>query len=262
MRYYRRLNTLDIGDRVTKICTKPDSRHEKLKVEMWAMEQARLQGMRVPKPFLYMRNSADQEVLVMEFINGKTLMPTKITDKSRMAFLDIGKQLGSLQRIYQSFGWIDPATMEGVYQSWQDFLLDYTNRYGGQILNQGCLTQVEFERVVEVIKSEPLLIQKQSTLVYRDLKPTNIITTPQGAYLIDWECAIPGDPEYDLALYLAKFGKGSHWNSLISGFGEIHQRLIHIYLILALIGQIDFCLTFKYGIKAKLSLLKELVATL
>lgn len=261
MRYYRRLNTLVIGEKVIKICTKPDSRREKLKVEMWAMEQARLQGMRVPKSFQYTRNSLGQEVLVMEYIDGK-MLTTKITDESCMTFFDIGKQLGSLQRIYQSFGWIDPVSLDGVYQTWRDFLLDYTNRYGGQILHHGCLTQAELDRVIEVIEDEPLLVQKQSALVYRDLKPTNIISTSQGAYLIDWECAILGDPEYDLALYLSKFGKGSHWDNLVKGFGEIHQRLTHIYLILALIGQIDFCLTFKYGIKTKLTFLKELVATL
>ena len=261
MRYYRRLNTLDIGEKVTKVCTKSDSRYEKLKVEKWAMEQAYLQGIRVPKSFQYTRDSAGREVLVMEFINGKTLTP-KITDESCEAFFDIGRQLGGLRRIYRRFGWIDSVSMEGVYESWRDFLMDYTKRYGGQILNQGCVTRVELALVVEAIENEPLLVQARSALIHRDLNPKNVIATSWGAYLIDWECVILGDPEYDLAVYLAQFGKGLHWDNLVKGFGEIHQRLIHIYQVLSLIGQIDYSLTFNYGIKTKLSLLRKLVATL
>jgi len=258
VRYRTLLNEITIDRGVTKICVRKDSRSNKLRVEMWVMEQALIQGLKVPRPISYSVNAHNQEILVMERIIG-TALTSQISSESCASFHDIGRQLGQAIRKYRGFGWINPETMTGVYATWLDFLTDYICRYSSQVIKAGYLKQTELEITLEALEKEPLLNLPKSGLVHRDLKPSNIINTTQGAFLIDWECAMLGDPEYDLAVYLINYGHGLHWSNLLSGFGQFHPRLIHLYQISALIGAIDFRLTFHQPVKKKSLYLSRLI---
>lgn len=259
---YGRLNSIRINSAVTKTCIVYEKiRPEKLRVEKWAIEEAASQGVRVPEIESYHRDHRNREVLVMERIMGATLT-SRVSTMSCQAFHDIGRQLGNLPRKYPRFGWIDSQTMMGTYSSWAGFLTDYTTYYGRQLETKGLLDDDRLAVILRSIENESSLDQPKSALVHRDLKPGNIIVNESGPYLIDWENVVLGDPEFDLAIYVARFGQGSHWNNLLAGFGEINKQLNPLYQIIALIGLIDFCVTYKYGVTQKTLKLSGLITRL
>lgn len=54
-------------------------------------------------------------------------------------------------------------------------------------------------------KRPPVIVTPTNTtaLLHGDVVPGNIVVTPQGARLIDWQCPAQGDPVEDLAVFLS-----------------------------------------------------------
>jgi len=257
-----RLNVVFKSDIVTKICVVQEiTRPQKLAIEKWALDEALTQGLHVPRVLSYYRNSASQEILELERLPGKSLT-YKQSDLSGQAFADIGSQLVSRKSKYTGFGWIDPANSRGVFEGWPQFLEDFTGKYGRQICDKGVISQMELNAILKCLQSSSCLNLAGSSLVHRDIKPGNVIWDGQRAYLIDWENVILGDPMFDLALYLARFGTDHHWQAMSAAFKELDSWRLLVYQVVALIGLTDFCLTHGFGIKQKTRKLKALLRKL
>lgn len=245
-----RLNTVELlPDRAIKTCEVREAvRPRKLFVECWALKQARSEGVATPRVIAY-RNTPT-EVLELERVPGNSLK-YGITETSVRAYEQIGLQLSGLRRDHVGYGWIDPETLCGVYTSWRQFLYDFSKRYCEQLSRQELLSAKMCDQLLDGIVSYEGIDKSPSALVHRDIKPGNIIWGESGAFLIDWENVILGDPWFDMCLYKCRFGGGHHWRALTSSVQEIDDKKEALYLAIALIGLIDFCVTFGYGIRQK-----------
>lgn len=260
---YGRLNEVDVqSQQVVKTCVvKEETRPQKLFIEKWALEQARTEGIQTPQIISYRRDERDNEVLVMERVAGIALSH-KITDESVQAFTQVGKQLAKRRTDHHGYGWIDPRTMMGIYSTWKEFLLDYAMAYCPQLIKCSIILPDEQTKLLDRIAGCLELDNAPSSLVHRDVKPSNIIWGENGAFLIDWENVMLGDPYYDLCVYQYRFGTGRRWDSLMAETQTVDPTVECIYSSIALIGGIDFCVTYKYGIREKSKQLRELIALL
>lgn len=258
-----RLNTVESAlSTITKTCVVSEtSRPHKLLVEKWALEEAYRQGINVPKVINYARDYEGKEVLVLERIPGRPL-GFKPSRENVEAFKQIGHMLSRRTCRFKSFGWINPKTMRGVYPSWKDFLCSFSERYGKQLLECCVLDSQGLDLFIRQLENNTSLDLERSAIVHRDIKPQNIVWGERGAYLIDWENVILGDPNYDLAIYLVRFGNNEGGQVLISSVQDMNEELMSLYQISALIGLIDFCLTYAYGVKGKIQRLKALLRRL
>lgn len=247
---YGRLNRVEMQpDRVTKTCVVKESlRPRKLLIEGWAMNQARLEGIKTPKVISYRRT--DNEVLVMERVPGNSL-GREVTSNSIRAFSEIGKQLACRRGDHIGYGWIDPVSMNGVYSTWAGFLRDYVTSYCTPLVRYSVITTSMQDRLLDSLAQCKELTDAPSALVHRDIKPGNIVWGENGAYLIDWENVMLGDPFFDLCVYRCRYGSGRRWDALSGPAGIVSEQMQALYLAVALVGIIDFCITYKYGIRQK-----------
>ena len=258
---YGRLNMVDVlADHVVKTCVvKETSRPKKLLVEKWALDQARLEGIQTPQVISY--SDHGNETLIMQRVRG-TSLGREVTLESLLAFAAIGEQLAARRQDHLGYGWIDPTLMQGAYNSWVEFLCDYTERYTEPLVRRDVINTTLQKKVLKAISHYHELRNTPSSLVHRDIKPGNIVWGDQGAFLIDWENVILGDPFYDLCVYRCRFGTGRRWDRLAAPINSASKRVENLYLAIALIGVIDFCITYGYGIKQKSKQLYALAAYL
>lgn len=241
MFFRRQLNDVDVGrDEVVKTARIQEvTRPHKLLVEAWAMREALLQGMRVPKVLDYYRNNLGKEVLVQERISGRSLENLR-TEAATRAYREIGQQLAGRKCVYEKFGWIEPSSMTGVFSSWPEFLVAFASSYGEKLIRRKVVKHEDLGCIVSWLKSEGSIRLARSAIVHRDLTAGNIILSPNGAYLIDWENAILGDPVFDLAVFRANYGADDRWQALVAPCLPLEARTLHFYTAIALLGVIEF----------------------
>lgn len=258
---YGRLNKIEIQvAHVVKTCVvKETSRPQKLYVEKWALEQSRREGIQTPRVISY--SFDENEILEMERVPGCSL-GYRITDKSIDAFSAIGEQLARRRTDHIGYGWINPATMQGIYLSWLHFLYEYAETYTAPLVKSKVIDSTIRSRLLDALIVCDELGDAPSALVHRDIKPGNIIWGEQGAYLIDWENVILGDPFYDLCVYRCRFGTGRRWDALLEPAKPVSKHVETLYLAVALVGLIDFCITYKYGIRQKSQQLRTIIERL
>jgi fructosamine-3-kinase len=203
------------------------------------MGEALSQGIKVPRVLNYYRNNLGREVLVQERIPGKLLGQLKNGGPSQI-YREIGRQLAGRKSDYKKFGWIDPLTMTGVFLSWPEFLHSFVSRYGTELLRPKVVTEAELESITRWIEGSSSIRLSQSSLVHRDLAPDNIIWGPRGAYIIDWENAILGDPLFDLAVFRAHHGVGRQWKALIEVGPAFEEETMRFYTAIVLLGIVLF----------------------
>jgi len=239
-----RKNIIEFTDHgvVRKVSMLKESvRLQRLEVESWVLSQIRRRGINVPRVLDYYRNSSNQEVLVLERVYGQPLSVNPPQQK-RGAMLEIGPQMLQLCNIAPNYGWIDPVSMMGSYNSWRTFITDYTQVYGGRLSTAGILSQEDLSMIYESIvdadieMSEPFLLN-------RDFRLSHFLKDNCGkVWVIDWENAILGDPLYDSAIFAVRYGEGMLWQNLMSGYGLDYLPFKYqLYKIIALIGIIDYC---------------------
>ena len=255
-----RLNMIEIKDIIVKTCiVREKTRPYKLQIEAWALDHASRMGINSPKVLNYYRNGSGQEVLVLEKIPGNHLDSS--IQPNLMMYRKLGEQLSRRFNLNCGFGWIDPETKHGLYNTWISFLLDFVQQYGGQLCKHGIISNQNLEYIKLIISDVIPSAIYFSTIVHRDLKPQNIIYSRSRVFLIDWENVILGDPAFDFALFKARFGGGLR-HKYLSKYSEINQITELIYEIVALIGWIDFCITYRYGINGKTKKLQKLLSNL
>lgn len=238
---------------------KEEVRPHRLKVEAWAISQAKSRGINVPCVIDYYRDHKEQEVLILERINGKSLSFNMLkTNADHIA--DVGRQLALLNNIGVNYGWINPMSYEGSSNSWRLFILEYTRIYGEELINKKIIKENDFIKIYCMVERENLNILV-SYLVNRDLKLSNMIKDNEGKiWIIDWENTIYGDPLYDLALFGIRYGHSVLWKKLILGYGfEYLPTRYNTYEIIGLIGLIDFYQKNNINYRRKLKQLQKLI---
>ena len=239
-----RKNLIEFVDKtsVRKISMLRESnRPQRLQIESWILSQIRMRKINVPKVLDYYRNSRDQEVLVMERIYGQPISLVAPKEK-REAMLEIGPQMVQLANIASNYGWIDPASFAGNSNSWRMFILNYVKTYGERLFSSNIISRKDLDVVYRLIESLDIEISK-SFLLNRDFRLSHFLRDDYGKiWILDWENAILGDPLYDLAIFAARYGEGTLWQNLKTGysFGHLPPKY-YLYKIVALIGIIDYC---------------------
>jgi len=240
-----RLNTVEFinEETVRKIgVVQEEVRPHRLKVEAWALSQARLRGVNVPRILDYYRDSNGREVLVLVRIHGKPLL-RRISQENTELMFKVGIQLALLNKtpLDCGWGWINPVSMTGISERWQSFLLLYVQTYHEPFIMESILEEAHLQKVYSAIDGINLDISKPC-LVHRDIKPSNVILGNDGkVWIVDWENTILGDSLYDLAIFGVRYGHGALWKSLVSGCGfDVSSPKYALYEIIGLIGLIDF----------------------
>jgi len=98
-------------------------------------------------------------------------------------------------------------------------------------------------------------------LVNGDIRLPHLIRDGNGKiWIVDWENVILGDPLWDLAFFGVRYGHGTLWQNLRSGYGfsSLPQKYT-LYEIIALIGIIDFFRENKINYYGKLRKLIQLI---
>lgn len=249
-----RLNILEFIDQeiVRKISiVQEESRPQRLKVEAWALSQARLKGVNVPRVLDYYRDSEGREVIILERIHGEYLSGCKFQENIRYLF-DVGRQMVLLRKVSINYGWIDPTSMIGSSKDWKSFLLTYVQIYGERLSRENIIKEEHLQKVLDVINSNGLELSVPY-LVHRDLKLSNIIKDKnEKIWIVDWENVILGDPIYDIALFRARYGHGLFWENLILGYGlDVSLQKYALYEAIGLIGLIDFYRKFQINYKGR-----------
>lgn len=260
-----RKNIIEFGDEnvVRKIgIIQEKSRPHRLKIEAWALSQAKTKGINVPRVIDYYRNENGQEVLVLERIHGKSLSIIPLKEKIN-SLIEVGRQLALLRNISSNFGWVNPFSMIGSSESWRSLLLLYAQTYGERLLKEKIIEKHHLQKVYESIQKSELDISV-SFLVNRDFRMPHFIRDDTGqVWILDWENVILGDPLYDLAIFGVRYGHGKLWESLKLGYGVVGlPEKYTLYETIALIGIIDFCrknkINYHKELKKLVQLLKEL----
>lgn len=241
---------------------KEETRPHRLKVEVWALSQARSRGINVPRVINYYLDQKGREVLVLERIFGKSLSLNSSKENTIYLF-EVGRQLSMLGDIGVNYGWINPVSFQGNSKSWQVFILEYTKTYTQRLIKEGIITENDFLKILHAIGGENMDIST-SFLVHRDIRLPNLISDSEGkVWIVDWENVLLGDPLYDLALFGTRYGHGVLWESLKSGYGFDHLLPRYIlYEIVGLIGIIDFCRKNNINYKGNLKKLQRLIASI
>lgn len=259
-----RLNTIEFvnEETVRKIgVVQEEVRSHRLKVEAWALSQARLRGVSVPRLIDYYRDQNRREVLVLERIHGEHLL-RRISQENTEHIFKVGIQIALLSKapLDCGWGWIDPASMTGISEHWQSFLLLYVRTYHRQFIEENILEEVHLQKVYSAIDSIDLNVS-EPCLVNRDIKPSNIIKDDSGkVWIVDWENTILGDSLYDLAIFGMRYGHGALWESLVSGCGlDVSSPKYVLYEVIGLIGLIDFYREHKINYSGRQKQLRRLI---
>lgn len=262
-----RLNTIEFVDEgtVRKIGVVQERvRPCRLKVEAWALSQARLLGINVPRVLDYYRDSGGREVLVLKRIPGKHLL-RRISQENTEHMFGVGAQIASLSKasLDCGWGWIDPASMTGISESWQSFLLFYVQTYHRRFVEESIIEEMYLQRVYRAIDGIDLNTPGPY-LVHRDIKPSNVVLGNDGkVWIVDWENAILGDSLYDLAIFGVRYGHGVLWESFVSGCGlDISSPQYALYEAMGLIGLINFYREHQINYKGRQKQLCRLVQQL
>jgi len=219
------------------------SRPDRLKIEAWALSQARTKGINVPRVMDYYRDTEGREVLVLERIHGKSLSLGK-SKETIDCISDVGRQMISLSLrsdAVVNYGWINPISMIGNSESWLSFVLAYTRAFGEPLVKENVIKEKCLQKVYRTIKFAELNISTP-LLVNGDIRLPHLLRDSNGkVWIVDWENVILGDPLWDLAFFGIRYGHGVLWQNLKSGygFGSLLQRYT-LYETVALIGMIDF----------------------
>lgn len=238
-----------------------ETRPHRLKVEAWALSRARERGINVPRVIDYFRDSEGREILILERIHGKTL-PLKISKETIDCIFDVGRQMASLllNDVSVNYGWIDPICMTGNSKSWLSFILAYTRTFGEQLVKEEIIKENYLQKVCRTIKLVELDISVPF-LVNGDIRLPHLIRDGDGKiWIVDWENVILGDSLWDLAFFGVRYGHGTLWQNLRSGYGfsSLPQKYT-LYETIALIGIIDFFQKNKINYSGRLKKLRQLI---
>jgi hypothetical protein len=237
------------------------TRPHRLKVEAWALSQAREQGINVPCVMDYYRDAEGREVLVLERIHGGSLSLNRSKETIDCIF-DVGRQMASLllNDASVNYGWIDPINMTGKSRSWLSFISSYTQAYGEPLVKEKIIKESHLQKVCRAIKLVKPYISVPF-LVNGDIRLPHIIKDVDGKiWILDWENVIVGDPLWDLALFGIRYGHGALWQNLRLGYGfSSLPKKYTLYEIIALIGIIDFFRKNKINYYGKLRKFMQLV---
>ncbi|HJZ95389.1 MAG TPA: phosphotransferase, partial [Candidatus Solibacter sp.] len=78
----------------------------------------------------------------------------------------------------------------------------------------------------EFAESRPVFREPAVSPVHSDLNETNVLVTPSGWHIIDWDDLAPGDPAIDLAVLLWPLvWQGRDWRDLVPRNESLRQRL-------------------------------------
>ncbi len=173
----------------------------------------------------------------------------------------VGNQMRKLKGVTSYYGWINLETGCGEYASWQGFLQDYLDRYGEYLCRRGLFdtgSHMQVKDALQKIDSSEVV----SSLIHRDIKPTNLKEDHDTVWIFDWENAILGDGLYDLAVFGARQGHGALWKGLVQGYDAtdtVHSLKYLLYEIVVLIGVIEFSVNYGLEYATKVRKLYHLI---
>ncbi|HEU4966113.1 MAG TPA: aminoglycoside phosphotransferase family protein [Candidatus Saccharimonadales bacterium] len=260
-----RLNDTHIlDDRVRKYGRIIESeRPYRLLNESWGLQVAQQRGLHVPEVYSYTRDTDGHETIDMELIRGTPL--DRLTDKQiRAASLQqVGLQLAKLDNISEGFGWINPHSRVGTYQSWGSYLQDYAATYTGVLTEAKLIEQSEADKLLSQTSNANLGLVRPS-LVHRDIKWGNLILAEtQDVFIIDWENVILGDSLYDLAIFGVREGHNEPWRKMAQGLdADINSKKYALYEAIALVGIVEYHKKYETNATEKAAQLKDLIGLL
>jgi hygromycin-B 4-O-kinase len=178
-------------------------RREGFDLDAWAAKVLPSQGIAVPEVL------AVGAVGEAWFCASTRLPGTRLCDLDGEAIKDAASAVAeTLRRIgdtplpgRQGFGGIDPATGDGRNPSWADAVAWGVPKVWPELSDPA--ERAFLEHLSEATLAEVEALPDFDRLVHGDYSADNLIVAEDGAIgVIDWECAMIGDPLWDLAYQL------------------------------------------------------------
>ena len=241
-------NIVEINSQyVLKIGEKFESvRPKRLLIEKFVMEKLEKYGISVPKVLNYGIFVDGREYIKIKHIKGKKVSPKDSSVNLFGIYRNIGNQLRKIPLEFKRFGWINPATFDGEFATWNKYLYNFVQKYGLRLCIRGILKKSQIAIVLKYIKKLPDNF-KTAGFVHKDLKPQNLIFNPRNkrVYILDWENAILGDPLLDVAILKTNFKNQKIYHGFIKGFlnrslDNTERKNIDLYSVIAIIGALNF----------------------
>lgn len=238
----RNIVKIDDND-VTKIANVFETaRPKRLEIEAYCMSTALRYGLAVPRVRDYGVNAEGKEYLVMERIHGTSVADPGLSLPLERVYYRLGESLAPVPAEYETFGWIVPGSHLGIQSSWPDFLTGHVERYAKGLQDRGKIDATKAKEIVEIVGKQTPVISRAS-LVHRDLKPLNLMIEKESERLVilDWECAMIGDPLYDVGVLQSRYYRDERLSKgLLQGMvggrpSREHCRTTSVYTLVNLV---------------------------
>lgn len=235
---------------------KEKNRFFRLKLEWWALKEARVRGVNVPEVLDYFLDEKGREILITKHIIGENLSRS-ISQGNIDALGLVGTQMMKLKGGFDGFGFLNSDEMRGEYNDWHSFMHLFFKIYGGNLVRNMLISLSEFNYINNLIETLNLEID-EPFLLHRDIKSGNIIKdNEEKIWIIDWENIILGDPLLDLAQFGANYGHNALWQNLAKSYGsEVKNQKYLLYEVIILTGIIDFCQKYRIAYKRRVKSLR------
>lgn len=193
----------------------------KLQLERWAMELAGNAGVPVPECLVSGHLSSGHGFLVLEYVPGKPLSKACLHHCDKRRVLErAGAEIAKLRAVaLDGFGYLD-QDRKGTFSTWPDFLLAMSEKASFTLVREGFMHNRDWaavQRLLLDLRGEIAI--ETGVLVHRDFKPGNILVNQRSlAAIVDWENCIVGDPLYDVATIMLRYGNGTITESFLRGY--------------------------------------------
>ena len=158
---------------------------------------------------------------ILEKIEGKEL---DLRDEKGIR--EAGKFLAQLHSIhFPKYGWIVGRTITPGFRSWYDFLVFDTKEKLKKLPKTPEYTKMG-KTVMQILKDHKALLQihEKPCLLHKDYHSSHIITSGKIQGIIDFEWAIAGHSEFDLAKSLLWMFNGSLLEKIfLQGYGSVKK---------------------------------------
>lgn len=147
-----------------------------------------------------------------------------------------GREMGKYHNIKlksSGFGSIDEETLfnegkiNGLSDSWSDYiLLNLDAHLDFLLINKG-ISKKEYKIIKKLFQENSRFItciKKDISLIHGDIASHNIfVRNNKVTEIIDWEDALPGDPLFDMAMFISFYRMDEFSSPLLEGYKEIRD---------------------------------------
>ena len=226
-----------------------DGRTPRLHKSVLAQKTAASVGVRVPAIVaaqVEARDPADHSWTVEEYVRGSEFYPERIDPQLRKpTCADIGRQLRLLHTVeLNGFGYLTRDLQDAPHATWADWV-DQEEAAGENALRFAACRPAGVRLIKSAYCSLRDTYVESPRLCHGDFSDDNLLVE-DGALVgvVDWECALAGDPANDVAYWYMWHGDSECLDGLLAGYAPADpsgfRERVMAHLTLAAVKFIDW----------------------